>query len=1619
MKHYEIKTQIAGAFGGKKRKPKPATLTPPKLGDYEVSSSYGYSEILDLISDGPIEGLCNKNGYTLPSSAILQGVYLNNVAVEETNQKFLPDYGKEVKLDDQSSFANQFSQIFKDISSIKMTDLEIGSIGYPDTSNLFEVNDLYYQYNIVRKYWESNGVVLFQPLYDGSANNNINDIGRFTNLTKRPSNYSNVITNNETSIQKALLSNSKYEVNFCMGIIESADLLNKKTNFRKGLDSFLDVFYNGNLYMKQYAKGILLQNGFDQSRIYDNSINIGDIRSFFESKYYKELPSWFLNPENKIPPFTCITIEGTMEGFEFYKHTNFFLKRDSDGKTTSELNYLAGFGLDSSVSYSGLKIADNATSMFVPVLASDGTWKGKVKGFYFFSLDVEPYVYLNVEGNYPPEYEQEYINSNPSAQLASPNETDVLVLAQNQYEVEFLKNFKGFSLFDRYDTPYKPNSGTGTFFDIANGALAKTDYNVYYEVYDFELQVVDNGGCNLSTNEKRILRKSGFIKGKEVQEISHTSEPLFTNGNVIRKGWQVKYTFKAAATRTPIGAKIYFQKQYNGDESRNGARKFSRANVKITADTKLLYSRQSDGFFRGVNETNWSEFGWNDEPEFTIPASEKVQTIVLDIVEFYETYVPVNCPFTVDPNLASSSIRVETPFGLFREIVDQSADADGEIDDFNKKDKDEFNAVKYNWSNVLTEFRRGSQKQSSLDYFQDIHVDYSYNYTLLGPFTTSRNLVQRVIQSSGKNEYLKKDGIWPRLTFSSRSLPEMDEEYLYSIREGSRDDRGTRKGTQKFADWDKNDQDFDEKAQALTHTILSPNVDCVWFTLAIDKLTDTVEQSLGDPEDPALAAGTTIPSVVNIRVEVGYISETGKTQTTTNKFFQIAAMIESTSLVDIGNPYNLEAADSYSYIQEIQDIAENETGLQHCAPGFFDVIDGKGGLFECFVLPPAKKLGESNLNTANQEESSLKRFIRITKMSTETNSTLIFKNIGVYKITEVTKGNLRYPFTAYAGIKLDSRVFSDIPQRAYEAKLKKVKIPTNYYPTYGDGKDKRYYNSAGEYLTTDIENLQIYKGDWDGSFKFAWTDNPAWILYDMITNPRYGLGSFIKESEVNKWDLYKIGKFCDSVDDKGYFDGLPDGRGGIEPRFACNIMFSQETKIFDAINTIANMFRGVVYYNNKTIEFSDDRPKEPVCIFTNANVKQGIFTYSNFKRDEQINTVEVSYIDRFNEWKNKLEIVENRNDIAKRGIFKKTVNAFGVTSKSMARRHGEHILSETTEDNQNVSFICGLEGLLCKPGDLILVEDDLKSFKSNFGKVLNTDENKKSIRISNKFNNVDYVSEITLFKPSEITDVETITETSSSIRSRLQEFTITNSSGDFLNGVSGWDYMAGPWNFDSYTSGYNVFDSNNNYIPPLQQDYAVYTRKDDLYPNQSDRSTIWFNTEARGWVFSTGDYSASGNLENNNLFILEPEIFSFLDLQLFDVNNLDVTAIKYYDVNSPDKRGSFITNFTGRFYYENPLTDLVYTYGNESLTSKIGSNVQIFRVPVTGWAGSDYGDEVYIDKNHYNASLLKFVPEGTTYRFQLKNKSESVFKITSMKEEVDNEFNIVAKQYNTGKYKDL
>jgi len=299
---------------------------------------------------------------------------------------------------------------------------------------------------------------------------------------------------------------------------------------------------------------------------------------------------------------------------------------------------------------------------------------------------------------------------------------------------------------------------------------------------------------------------------------------------------------------------------------------------------------------------------------------------------------------------------------------------------------------------------------------------------------------------------------------------------------------------------------------------------------------------------------------------------------------------------------------------------------------------------------------------------------------------------GIDSVTEVYNELLAIPHTAGIMTTFDARFFTSIPQRSYDARLLKVKVPTNYNPW-----------------------SKTYDGIWDGSFKLAWTDNPAWCFYDILTNRRYGLGKYVDPRYTDKWTLYEISKYCDEL--------VNDGKGGLEPRFTCNLLIATREDAYKVVNDMASIFRGLVYYSAGLIMTSQDRPKDPIYIFNNSNVKDGEFTYSNTSRRVRRNIALVRYNDKDNFFKPAVKYVENREGIIKYGIRETEVSAFGSTSEGQAERLGKWTLLSENSESELISFETSLPAMYLKPGDIILVQDQNRQNKILGGRTYELNKN--------------------------------------------------------------------------------------------------------------------------------------------------------------------------------------------------------------------------------------------------------------------------------------------------------
>jgi len=313
--------------------------------------------------------------------------------------------------------------------------------------------------------------------------------------------------------------------------------------------------------------------------------------------------------------------------------------------------------------------------------------------------------------------------------------------------------------------------------------------------------------------------------------------------------------------------------------------------------------------------------------------------------------------------------------------------------------------------------------------------------------------------------------------------------------------------------------------------------------------------------------------------------------------------------------------------------------------------------------------------------------IRVTRVTADSESSALVDRTFWDAATELIDAKLRYPNSALMAIEVDAAQFSAVPRRAYDMRLLRVLVPTNYAPA-----------------------TRTYTGAWDGTFKVAWTDNPAWCFYDLLTVERYGLGDFVDASQVDKWALYTIAQYCDEL--------VPDGFGGQEPRFTCNIYMQTRAEAFKVVADFASIFRGMAFWTSGAITAVQDAPTDASYVYAPANVVGGQFSYSGSGRRARHTVALVTWNDPADFYRQKVEYVEDRDGIERYGVITTDVISVGCTSRGQAHRAGKWILYSERLESETVTFRVGLDGAIARPGQVIKIADPARAGARMGGRLL-------------------------------------------------------------------------------------------------------------------------------------------------------------------------------------------------------------------------------------------------------------------------------------------------------------
>ena len=313
--------------------------------------------------------------------------------------------------------------------------------------------------------------------------------------------------------------------------------------------------------------------------------------------------------------------------------------------------------------------------------------------------------------------------------------------------------------------------------------------------------------------------------------------------------------------------------------------------------------------------------------------------------------------------------------------------------------------------------------------------------------------------------------------------------------------------------------------------------------------------------------------------------------------------------------------------------------------------------------------------------------LRVRRLTANANSGRIADTMNVEAYTEVIDAKLAYPNTAMLYVEFNAKQFENIPKVTCRPKMMIVRVPDNYDPV-----------------------TRQYSGVWTGGFKWAWTDNPAWVFYDILISDRYGLGQRIDSTQVDESELYRIAQYCDQL--------VPDGRGGdgMEPRFKCDVYIQSREDAWTVLTDFAAIFRGMTCYGQNQIVTLADMPRDLDYTYTRANVINGKFAYSASSERTRYTTAMVGWSDPTNHYADAVEAVFENALVRRYGVNQTEITAIGCTRQSEANRRGRWALLSNSQD-RTVEFSVGLDGLIPFPGHIIGVADQMLSGRVMGGRI--------------------------------------------------------------------------------------------------------------------------------------------------------------------------------------------------------------------------------------------------------------------------------------------------------------
>ncbi|MGO3281505.1 MAG: host specificity protein J, partial [Psychrobacter sp.] len=326
--------------------------------------------------------------------------------------------------------------------------------------------------------------------------------------------------------------------------------------------------------------------------------------------------------------------------------------------------------------------------------------------------------------------------------------------------------------------------------------------------------------------------------------------------------------------------------------------------------------------------------------------------------------------------------------------------------------------------------------------------------------------------------------------------------------------------------------------------------------------------------------------------------------------------------------------------------------------------------------------------------------LRVRRITPNSTSDLIQDTMMIDAVAEVIDVKLSYPNTALLGIQYNAELFNNIAKMSVRVKGKIIRVPDNYDPV-----------------------ARTYTGIWTGNFKDAYSNNPAWIFYDLCTQWRGGLGERLDATMIDRWSLYSLGQYCDQP--------VSDGQGGTEPRFTCNVYLQKQEEAYKVLQNIAGIFRAMSFWTGERIMLDADVPQDPIYTYSSANIVGGVagIQYSGTRNRDRHTLAKVAWDNPNNDYQTEYEYVRDEKAMSKFGVKVLDLSAFGCTSQAQAQRAGLWALKTEQLETRQVTFSVGLDGAIPRVGNIISLSDEAFAGRANGGRVSDVNSTQRIIEL--------------------------------------------------------------------------------------------------------------------------------------------------------------------------------------------------------------------------------------------------------------------------------------------------